>query len=111
MNKDESKRTLIIPFTIKVAGPKAKVVDYEETFIFKVAGSVRRSGRKRSHALCLLDEGMPGKFQTFSVVYDSIFNKHSWADKSNWLSNRWLNKMLDQLKFALQQFSEYCYLN
>ena len=65
---------LIVTCTIKVSGPKAKVVDYDETFIFYAAGSITRLGKKLSHAFCLLKECLSERFQTFSVVDDRIFN-------------------------------------
>lgn len=65
---------LIVTCTIKVAGPKAKVVDYDETFIFYAAGSITRLGKKLSHAFCLPNECLSERFQTFSVVDDRIFN-------------------------------------
>ena len=101
---------LIIACTIKVAGAKAEVLNYKEAFIFYPVGSVMRLGRKRSHALCLPDDCMSERFQTFLVVDDSIFNWYSLVYKSNWLSIIHLNKMLDRLKVVLQQFSEYYYL-
>ena len=63
---------LIVTCTIKVDGPKAKVVDYDETFMFYAAGSITRLGKKLSHAFYLLKECLSERFQTFSVVDDRI---------------------------------------